>query len=144
LKIALDEIKVFITDFRKEQKLNIFLLNKNILDKLSRIVERKFLNVNILVAKIYEILLDPANFEILSNDAMLLITFSNDVIHLLDSIKSTIVARQLEKKISAFLCYLLTHPGLTDEQNDSINESICNFPTRDSSYVYKNVKLYII
>jgi hypothetical protein len=95
--------------------------------------------VNILIAKIYESLLDPDNFLILSNDPMLLINFSNDVLNLLDSIKFTIVSRQLEKRCSSFLSYLSTHSGLNDEQKESINELICNFPTRNSSAVYKSV-----
>jgi hypothetical protein len=119
-------------------------LNRNILDKFSRIIERKYFNVNILIAKIYESLLEPDNFGILSNDPILLINFSNDVLNLLDSIKFTIVSRQLEKRCSSFLSYMMTYPGLDDEQKDTINELISNFPTRNASYVYKNVSYFNI
>src|SRR5689334_21218026 len=86
LAIALDEIKFMVNEIKKnlnssnsnilkDSKSQKFLLNKNILDKLSRIIERKYFNVNILIAKIFESLLDPNNFTIFSNDPILLINF---------------------------------------------------------------------
>jgi hypothetical protein len=80
LTIALDEIKFMVSDIKKHPNKKAFLLNRNILDKLSRIIERKFFNVNILIAKIFENLLDANNFPILSHDSNLLINFSNDVL----------------------------------------------------------------
>lgn len=138
LTIALDEIKYMVNDIKTDQLKKQYLLNKNILDKMSRIIERKFFNVNILVAKIFESLLDPNNFPILSHDLNLLINFSNEVLNLLERIKSTIVSRQLEKKCSSFLNYLLALDGLSDEQRDTIMELLSNFPTRNCSVVYKN------
>ncbi len=128
-----------VSDIKNSPNEKKFLLNKNILDKFSRIIERKYFNVNILIAKIYENILDPDNFNILSNDSALLINFSNEVLNLLESIKFTIVSRQLDKRCSAFLSYLSSFTGLDDEQKEIISELIKNFPTRNSSQVYKTV-----
>lgn len=147
LAIALDEIKFMVNDIRKSggNTLNNnnsakisknYLINRNIIDKLSRILERKFFNVNILIAKIFENLLDSNNFEILSNDINLLINFSNEVLNLLENIKSTIVSRQLEKRCSSFLNYLLNLEGVNEEQKVIINELLAGFPTRNSSNIY--------
>lgn len=139
LSIALDEIKFIVLEIKKTfAKNKKYLMNKNILDKLSRISERKYFNVNILIAKIYENILDPNNFEILSNDVNLLINISNEILNLLENIRSTIVSRQLEKKCSAFLNYLLQIEGISEEQKITINDLLSGFPTRHSSNVYKN------
>jgi hypothetical protein len=138
LSIALDEIKFIVLEIKKSSaKTKKYILNKNILDKLSRIIERKYFNVNILVAKIYENILDPYNFDILSSDVNLLINFSNEVLNLLEEIKSTIVSRQLEKKCSSFLNYIQQIEGISEEQKQTINELLSGFPTRHSSNVYK-------
>ena len=139
LMIALDEIKFMVNDIKTNQNAKIrVLLNKNTLDKLSRIIERKYFNVNILIAKIYENLLDPSNFPILSEDINMLIKFSNEVLNLLESIDSTIVSKSLEKKCSSFLNYLINLEGLDSEQITTISEIINNFPTRNCSPVYKS------
>jgi hypothetical protein len=137
--IALDEIKFIVSDIKRNPNEGKRLLNRNILDKFSRIIEMEYFNVNILIAKIYGNLLDPDNFGILSNHPIQLINFSNDVLNLLDSIKFTIVSRQLKKRCISFLSFLLSYPGLDDEQKETINELISNFPTRNSSYVFINV-----
>jgi len=116
-----------------------YILNKNILDKFSRILERKFFNVNILIAKIFDNLLDSENFDILSNDFNLLILFSNEVLNLLDNIKSTLVAPRLNLRCYNFLQFLIKSNRLSEEQSESINEIISNFPLRNSSETYKNV-----
>lgn len=139
LSIALDEIKFMVNEINtNENSMMRYLLNRNTLDKLSRIIERKYFNVNILIAKIYENLLDPANFSILSDDINLLIKFSNDVLNLLENIESTIVSKSLEKKCSSFLNYLINLQGLDADQIYTISELINNFPTRNCSTVYKN------
>ncbi len=119
-----------------------FVLNKNILDKFSRILERKLFNVNILIAKIFDNLLEPENFDILSDDFNLLINFSNEVLNLLDDIKSSLVAPRLSQRCYSFLQYLIKSNRLSEEQTESINEIISNFPLRNSSDTYKNVKLF--
>lgn len=120
-----------------------FILNKNILDKFSRILERKLFNVNILIAKIFDNLLEPENYDILSDDFNLLINFSNEVLNLLETIKSTLVAPRLNQRCYSFLQYLIKSNRLSEEQTESINEIIANFPLRNSSDTFKNVKIYI-
>lgn len=116
-----------------------YILNKNILDKFSRILERKFFNVNILIAKIFDNLLEPENFDILSEDFNLLINFSNEVLNLLETIKTALVAPRLNQRCFSFLQFLIKSNRLSDEQAESINEIIANFPLRNSSETYKNV-----
>ena len=91
LSIAYDEVKFLVDDVKASQGKK-FILNKNLLDKLSRLTERKFFNVNILIAKIYENLLETTNFGILSNDLNLLISFSNELLNILEIVKSTNVS----------------------------------------------------
>ena len=131
-----------VSDIKKVPGQKKFLLNKNILDKFSRIIERKYFNVSILIAKIFENLLEPDNFDLLSNDPSLLINFANDVLSLLELIKYTIVSRQLEKRCSSFLSFLSMFKGLDNEQKEIIQDLIKNFPTRNSSNVYKTVLYY--
>lgn len=139
LSIAYDEVKFLVDDVKASQGKK-FILNKNLLDKLSRLTERKFFNVNILIAKIYENLLETTNFGILSNDLNLLISFSNELLNILEIVKSTNVSRSLEKKCSCFLNYLLKNSDLKleDEQRETIEELLNSFPTRNSSDSYKN------
>jgi hypothetical protein len=119
-----------------------FILNKNILDKFSRIKERKLFNVNILIAKIFDNLLEPENFEILSDDINLLINFSNEVLNLLETIKSSLDAPRLNQRCYSFLQFLIKSNRLLEEQTESINEIITNFPLRNSSETYKNVRFF--
>lgn len=141
LSIALDEVK-HLVDEVKQGNGSKYLLNKNLIDKLSRIIERKFFNVNILIAKIYDSLLETTNFSILSPNLDLLISFSNEILNLLDIVKSTNVAKSLEKKCSSFLNYLLTNSqsNLDDEQKDIIKELLNSFPNRNSSDAFLNFK----
>lgn len=137
LSIAYDEIN-FLVDEVKKAKGKKNILNKNLIDKLSRIAERKFFNVNILIAKIYDSLLETSNFDILSNDLNLMISFSNEVLNILEIIRSTNISHNLEKKCSCFLRYLLNNPSLENEQKEIIQELYDSFPTRNSSETYKN------
>ena len=139
LVIALDEIKLLKTELKKQNEPKKNLLNKNIIDKLSRILERKHFNVNILIAKIYENLLDSEYYDLLSSDTDLLIKFSNDILNLLEMIKFTLVSKQLEIKCSSFLNYLFNLQDISEEQKNTIQELLNSFPTRNSSNTYKSV-----
>ena len=144
LVIALDEIKLLKIEVKKQNECKKLLLNKNIIDKLSRILERKHFNVNILIAKIYENLLDSEYYDFLSSDTDLLIKFSNDILNLLEMIKFTLVSKQLEIKCSSFLNYLFNLQDISEEQKNTIQELLNSFPTRNSSNTYKSVNSYII
>ena len=137
LTIAYDEIKYHIDETKKSQPQK-YILNKNILTKLSHITERKFFPINILISRIYESLLDPSNFPFLSQDISLLISFCNDILNMLDILKSTSISKCLDKKCACFLNYLSKHSSfiLEDEQKETINELINSLPSRDTSEVY--------
>ena len=141
LTIAYDEIKFFIKDILNSNGKK-FILNRNLLDKLNRLDERKFFNVNILIGKIFNDLLETSNFEILSNDVNLIIQFSNQILNNLDIIQSTNISLSLEKKCSTFLNFLLqnTKLNLDEEQKETLKELLNNFPLRFSSDSYKNFK----
>lgn len=142
------EIEKILTTPSNSVKVDLkkkYILNKNILDKFSRVIERKFFNVNILIAKIFDNLLEPENFDILSNDYNLLVNFSNEVLNLLETIKSTLVAPRLNLRCYSFLQYLIKSKNLSEDQSESINEIITNFPLRNSSETFKNVNnIFII
>jgi hypothetical protein len=126
------------------EKSDSFMLNKNIVDKLSRLTERKFFNINLQVAKIYDNLLEPSFFKYLNNDTNILISFANNVLNLLEVIKSTMISSQLEKKCNAFLNYILTIKDISSEQLEILNELIKSFPTRNSSEIFKNVIIFLM
>lgn len=138
LLIALDEIRILKTDMKRTGETKRLLLNKNIVDKLSRNQERKFFNVNMLICKIYESLLDLEYYDFLSDDTDLLIKFSNEILNLLEIVKSTLISKQLEIKSSSFLNYLY-NKDISQEQKTTIQELLNSFPTRNSSVTYKTV-----
>ena len=137
LLIAFDEIRILKTEITNRQ-----LLNKNIVDKLSRIQERKYFNVNMLISKIYESLLDSDKYNLLSNDTDLLIKFSNNILNLLEMIKSTLISKQLEIECSKLLNFLNQIQTISDEQKQTIQELLNSFPTRNSSPTYKMVHIF--
>ncbi|MCQ2819255.1 MAG: hypothetical protein MJ252_18485 [archaeon] len=139
LLIAFDEIQFLVEDVKASNGTK-YIFNKNIMDKLSRLTERKYFNVNILIAKIYESLLEASNFDILSNDLNLLISFCNEVLNMLEVVKGTNIARSLEKKSSCLLNYMMDNTifKLEGEQKETIQELIDTFPTRNSSSAYQN------
>ena len=141
LTIAYDEIKFYIKDIKSSNGKN-FILNRNLLDKLNRLVERKYININVLIGKIFNDLLETSNFEILSNDTNILIQLSNQILNTLDIIKTTNVSLNLEKKCSTFLNYLLQNAkiNLDDEQKEILQELLNSFPSRYNSEAYKNFK----
>ena len=139
LTIAYDEIKFYIKDIKSSNGKN-FILNRNLLDKLNRLVERKYFNINILIGKIFNDLLETSNFDILSNDTNLLIQLSNQILNNLDIIKTTNVSLNLEKKCSTFLNFLLQNKNinLDDEQKEILQELLNSFPSKFNSESYKN------
>ena len=139
LNLAFGEIHQYINDI-KQSKGTKNLINKNILDKVNRIIERKNLNSTIILAKIFNTLLESSNYNILSNDANLLISLSNSILNILEIIYRTNIAFELEKKCSSFLNFLNTNTNFTleEEQEEIIKDLISTFPTKNSSDSYKN------
>ena len=153
LTIAYDEIKFMVKDIQdiqnNEMKLNSnisieisdnqksrFILNSNILDKLRRLIERQFFCVKMVIGRIYEKLLDTENFSLLSNDVDLLIQFTNEVLFLIDDLKSTNTATILDKKCISFLNFLKQGGRLNNEQMQVIDELVKSLPNRSSSEAY--------
>lgn len=139
LAIASDEIKLIKTELKGQTEVKKYLLNKNIVDKLSRLLERKYFNVNFLISKIYQSLLDSEYYSFLSNDTDLLIKFSNDVLNLLELFQNSFYSNQLEIKCSSFLNYLFSLKQISEEQKATIKDLLVSFPTRNSSQSFKTV-----
>ena len=55
LGIAYSELPLYINEIKKqnaqEKNINHFILNSNIIDKLDRLLERNYININILISK---------------------------------------------------------------------------------------------
>ena len=113
------------------------------MDKLSRIIERKYININILIGKLFEKLIySQEQIDFLSDDIDLLIKISNCILNLLDNIKSTIVSKSLETKCTLILNYL-NKIDLSAEQKIILKELLNSYPTRNNSNIYKNVLILL-
>ena len=81
LGIAYSELPLYISEIKnqntQEKNINHFILNSNIIDKLDRLLERNYININILISKIFDIFLDKENLNILSDNHVILIYFLN-------------------------------------------------------------------
>ena len=125
LGIALSELPLYIDEVKtKNNKINNpnFILNLNILDKLGRIIERKYININILISKIFITLLTEENFKLLSDNSSILINLSNQIISLLEEIKYTDNYYELIKKSINYMAYLSENSSkfLSQEQTKII------------------------
>lgn len=112
------------------------------MDKFSRIIERKFINVNIIVAKIFENLISfQEQIDFLSDDPDLIIRISNCILNLLENIKSTLVYKSLETKCTNLLNHL-TKLNLSEQQKTMLQELLHSFPTRNHSNILRNVYIF--
>ena len=134
LNIALEEVNSYINEI-KESKGTKTLINKNLLDKFNRIFERNFFYVNILIGKIFNSFLDSSNYNILSSDFVLLISFLNLVLNILEFIQGTNISIDLEIKCFSFLNFLTSNQNfiLEEEQEESIKELISSFQIKKNS-----------
>ena len=134
LNIALEEVNSYINEI-KESKGTKTLINKNLLDKFNRIFERNFFYVNILIGKIFNAFLDSSNYNILSSDFVLLISFLNLVLNILEFIQGTNISIDLEIKCFSFLNFLTSNQNfiLEEEQEESIKELISSFQIKKNS-----------
>ncbi len=139
LNIALEEVNSYINEI-KESKGTKTLINKNLLDKFNRIFERNFFYVNILIGKIFNSFLDSSNYNILSSDFVLLISFLNLVLNILDFIQGTNISIDLETKCFSFLNFLTSNQNfiLEEEQEESIKELISSFQIKKNSDSFQN------
>ena len=124
LSIAYEELPNYIEEIKvkgKEQN-NNFILNSNIIDKISRIIERNFININILISKMFNILLTEENIPLLSDNPTILINLSNQIMLILEIIKSCDNYNELTQKSINYMKYLITNSEkyLSPEQTDII------------------------
>ena len=126
LGIAYSELPLYINEIKKqnaqEKNINHFILNSNIIDKLDRLLERNYININILISKIFDILLDKENLNILSDNHVILINLSNQIVTILDIIKSCDNYYELTEKAINYMSYLIDNSEkfLSSEQTEII------------------------
>lgn len=146
LNIAYDELPNYIEELKKEnqeEKKHNFILNPNIIDKINRIIEKNFININILISKIFNIFLDEENIPILSDNPAILISLSNQIMTILEIIKSCDHYNELTKKSINYMKYLSNNSEkyLSDEQTEIINnlQSVLNEKIISPAYInFKN------
>ena len=122
----------------KNKTFSSFILNSNIIDKINRITQRNFININILISKILYKILDASNFSILSNDSHILTNFSNLCINILDLISLYELSHNLTKRIITFLKYLESNSAkyLDSEQIEIIKTIQKTLTEKIISYDY--------
>ena len=126
LGIAYSELPLYINEIKnqntQEKNTNHFILNSNIIDKLDRLLERNYININILISKIYDIFLDKENLNILSDNHVILINLSNQIVTILDIIKSCDNYYELTEKAINYMSYLIDNSDkfLSAEQTEII------------------------
>ena len=126
LGIAYSELPLYINEIKnqntQEKNTNHFILNSNIIDKLDRLLERNYININILISKIFDIFLDKENLNILSDNHVILINLSNQIVTILDIIKSCDNYYELTEKAINYMSYLIDNSEkfLSSEQTEII------------------------
>ena len=125
LSIAYSELPLYITEIKRQntqEKKNLFILNSNIIDKIGRIIERNYVNINILISKIFDIFLEQENLNILSDNSNILIILSNQIMTILEIIKSCYNFQELTEKSINYMTYLTDNSDrfLSQEQSDII------------------------
>ena len=87
LNIAYSELPLYISEIKKlntQEKNKHYIINSNIIDKIGRLIERNYVNINILISKIFDTFLEQENLNILSDNSYILITLSNQIITILE------------------------------------------------------------
>ena len=125
LMIAYQELPLYINQIKEQntkEKNKHFILNLNIIDKLGRIIERNYININILISKIFDLFLDQGNLSILSDNSNILINLSNQIMTILEIIKSCDNYYELTEKSINYMIYLTDNSDkfLSQEQTEII------------------------
>ena len=149
LEMAIEELPSYIEEIKiqnnKEKDQN-YILNLNIVDKLSRIIERNYININIFISKILYILLSEENYDLLSNNSSVLINLSNVIMAILDEIKYTDNYFEVIQKSINFMQYLLDNSSkfLSKEQTKIISLLQNQLNSKLTSNAFLNFKnIYI-
>ena len=109
LNIAYSELPLYISEIKKlntQEKNKHYIINSNIIDKIGRLIERNYVNINILISKIFDTFLEQENLNILSDNSYILITLSNQIITILELIKSCDIYQELTEKAINYMIYL--------------------------------------
>ena len=122
LKQSYEELSNYIEEIKNSKKIS-YILNSNIIDKISRLSQRNYININILISKILYTLLNASNFMILTDDSRNLILLCNISINILEQISSYELNQNLTKRIITFLKFLKKNSEkyLNDEQIDILD-----------------------
>ena len=126
LLIAYEELPNYIDEIKKENeqdKKHNYILNLNIINKISRIIERNYININIIISKLFNIFLKEDNIPILSDNSFILINLSNQLMTILEIIKTCDNYNELAKNSIKYMKYLIDNSDkyLSKEQIDVIN-----------------------
>ena len=125
LNIAYSELPLYISEIKKlntQEKNKHYIINSNIIDKIGRLIERNYVNINILISKIFDTFLEQENLNILSDNSYILITLSNQIITILELIKSCHNYQELTEKAINYMIYLTDNSDkfLSQEQMEII------------------------
>ena len=114
---AYNELPNYIEKIKNSEN-KAFILNFSILEKIDRLIQRNYININILLSKILYTILNASNFEFLSDDSKTLIYLTNISINILELISAYELYHNFIKRISTFLNFLKNDADkyLNDEQ----------------------------
>ena len=146
LLIAYEELPNYIDEIKKENeqdKKHNYILNLNIINKISRIIERNYININIIISKLFNIFLKEDNIPILSDNSFILINLSNQLMTILEIIKTCDNYNELAKNSIKYMKYLIDNSDkyLSKEQIDVINNLQSVLNSKITSETFKIFKI---
>ena len=152
LENALSELPAYIEEIKtknNKQTEQEFILNSNIIDKLSRIIERNYININILISQIFSTLLTEDNINYLSNNSSVLTGLSNLVVSVLEEISYTDYSYELIPKSINYIEYLSENSSkyLSQEQIRiiSVLQNQLNSKLTSKAFIdFKNIHIHNI
>ena len=143
IKTALDSLQAHITYCISN---DIFIIKSpNILERLKRITQRKNILITINIAKIYlGIIMKYEYYDKLTNDIVVLINLSNEIINIIDIIYSLPFSFLLKQKVSLLLNYInsideknkIFTNKISEEQKFSLSSLITSLPSSFYSESY--------
>ena len=152
LENALSELPAYIEEIKtknNKQTEQEFILNSNIIDKLSRIIERNYININILISQIFSTLLTEDNINYLSNNSSVLTNLSNLIMSVLEEISYTDYSYELIQKSINYIEYLSENSSkyLSQEQIRiiSVLQNQLNSKLTSKAFIdFKNIHIHNI
>ena len=113
-------------------------LNKNIIDKITRIYKRNKINLSLLIGEIYIKLMEKKNLFIGLNqknklDQNIIITFINELIKMNSLLKSTYIYIKYDNALFNFLENIIKEIAFNSEQLNEINKVLTEHKTKNDS-----------